>query len=156
VYRYVDAAVIRAAALRFDRPVVWPALTGPNATTASWRTWLQQTWQTADFATAVTAASPVLASRVDQVCVGRSLPEPEVRRMVLSVLRYVLRARTRATPFGLFAGVAAARIGTAPALRRGTEHRATARPDSAWITAVVGGFEKHSGLRGPPPEWWTR
>uniref|UniRef100_A0AAU1ZV83 Lantibiotic dehydratase n=1 Tax=Streptomyces sp. NBC_00093 TaxID=2975649 RepID=A0AAU1ZV83_9ACTN len=147
MYHYIDAAVIRAAALSFDRPEVWPALTGPTANSASWREWLQQTWQSAVFATAVTAASPDLASRVDQVCAGRPLPEPAVRRTVLSVLRYLLRARTRATPFGLFAGVAAARIGAAPALCMGTGHQAAARPDATWTTAFVGRFEEHPGLR---------
>ncbi|TQK42317.1 thiopeptide-type bacteriocin biosynthesis protein [Streptomyces sp. SLBN-118] len=147
MYRYVDAAVVRAAAWSPDRQVVWPELTGPSANTASWRAWLQQTWQTADFAAAVTAASPDLASRVDQICAGRPLPDPDVRRAVLSVLRYLLRARTRATPFGLFAGVAAARIASAPALRVGTAHQAAARPDAAWTTALIDRFEEHSGLR---------
>ncbi|MET9411555.1 lantibiotic dehydratase [Streptomyces sp. NPDC002935] len=135
------------AALNSDRQVVWPDLTGPSATTASWRAWLQHAWQAADFAAAVKAASPDLASRVDQVCAGQSLPELAVRRTVLSVLRYLLRARTRATPFGLFAGVAAARIGAAPSLRMGTGHRAFARPDAAWTTALIDRFEEHSGLR---------
>ncbi|MBZ9644107.1 lantibiotic dehydratase family protein [Streptomyces sp. PSKA30] len=69
------------------------------------------------------------------------------RRTVLAVLRYLLRARTRATPFGLFAGVAAARIGAAPALRVGTGHQAAARPDAAWTMALIDRFEEHSGLR---------
>ncbi|MGW4982620.1 lantibiotic dehydratase [Streptomyces mirabilis] len=127
--------------------MVWPELTGPSANTASWREWLQQTWKTVDFATAVKAASPDLARRVEQVCGVQSLPDPAVRRTVLSVLRYLLRARTRATPFGLFAGVAAARIGVAPALRIGTGHQASARPDAAWTTALIDRFEENSGLR---------
>lgn len=147
MYRYVDAAVVRAAVLDSDGQVVWPELTGPSANTASWRAWLQQPWQTAEFAAAVKAASPDLASRVDQVRVGRPLPDAAVRRTVLSMLRYLLRARTRATPFGLFAGVAAARIGAAPALRVGTGHRASARPDAAWTSALIDRFEEHSGLR---------
>ncbi|TQK44779.1 thiopeptide-type bacteriocin biosynthesis protein [Streptomyces sp. SLBN-118] len=147
MYRYVDAAVVRAAAWSPDRQVAWPELTEPSANTASWRAWLQQAWQTADFATAVTSASPDLTRRVNQICAGQSLPDPDVRRTVLSVLRYLLRARTRATPFGLFAGVAAARIGAAPALRVGTGHQAAARPDAAWTTALIDRFEEHSGLR---------
>ncbi|MFD7407995.1 lantibiotic dehydratase [Streptomyces sp. NPDC059866] len=147
MYRYVDAAVVRAAVWDSDRKVVWPELVGPGANTASWRAWLQQTWQTADFATAVKAASPDLASRVGQVCAGQPLPDAAVRRTVLSVLRYLLRARTRATPFGLFAGVTTARIGDAPALRVGTGHQVSARPDAAWLAALIDRFEEHSGLR---------
>lgn len=145
MYRYVDAAVVRATVL--DCEGVWPEVTGPSANMVSWREWLQQTWKAVDFATAVKAASPDLAARVEQVCAGQPLPDPAVRRTVLSVLRYLLRARTRATPFGLFAGVAAARIGAAPALRTGTEHQASARPDAAWIMAFIDRFEEHGGLR---------
>lgn len=147
MYRYVDAAMVRAATWPAGRQTVWPQLTGTSATQVSWRAWLQRTWQTADFAAAVTSASPDLASRVDQVCAGEVLPDAAVRRTVLAVLRYLLRARTRATPFGLFAGVAAARIGTAPALRVGVGHQAAARPDAAWTTALIDRFEEHPGLR---------
>ncbi|MDQ0773004.1 thiopeptide-type bacteriocin biosynthesis protein [Streptomyces aurantiacus] len=146
MYRYVDAAAVRASVWSPDHQTAWPDLTGPAANPAGWRTWLAQTW-TEEFAAAVTAASPDLASQVEQICAGRSLPEPAVHRTVLSILRYLLRARTRATPFGLFAGVAAARIGTAPVLEVGTGHRAVARPDAAISTALVDRFEQHPVLR---------
>ncbi|WP_329343797.1 lantibiotic dehydratase [Streptomyces sp. NBC_01352] len=147
MYRYVDAAVVRAAAWNPDCQVVWPELTGPSANTASWRTWLQQAWQTADFAAAVTAASSDLASRVDQICAGQSFPDPAVRRTVLAMMRYLLRARTRATPFGLFAGVAATRVSTFPSLQVGTEHQAADRPDAAWTTVLMDRLEELSALR---------
>ncbi|AXI79786.1 lantibiotic dehydratase [Peterkaempfera bronchialis] len=147
MYRCVDAAVVRAAAWHPDHRTVWPDLVSTSANTMSWRAWLQQIWQATDFAMAVTAASPDLASRVEQICADRSLPAPAVRRTVLAVLRYLLRARTRATPFGLFAGVGAARIGTMPALRVGTRHHAVPRPDAARCTALIGRFEQHPALR---------
>ncbi|MFC8450255.1 lantibiotic dehydratase [Kitasatospora sp. NPDC057223] len=146
MYSYVDASLVRAAAWDPDRGPVWPDLTGGAANPESWRSWLRQTWSQ-EFAAAVTAASPDLASQVDQICAGRVLPAPVIRRTVLSVLRYLLRAHTRATPFGLFAGVAAARIGTTAALRVGTGHYAVARPDAAFITALVSRFEAHEALR---------
>ncbi|WP_046501515.1 lantibiotic dehydratase [Streptomyces odonnellii] len=147
MYRHVDAALVRAAAWHPDHETVWPDLVSASANTTSWRAWLQQTWQLPDFAAAVTAASPDLTSRVEEICAGRPLPAPTVRRTVFAVLRYLLRARTRATPFGLFAGVAAARIGTAPVLRVGTGHHVVARPDGARSTALVDRFEQHPALR---------
>ncbi|MFE4665426.1 lantibiotic dehydratase [Streptomyces sp. NPDC056716] len=147
MYRHLDAAVVRAAAVHFERPVIWPELTGPAANPASWQAWLGQMWQISEFKAAVAAASPVLARRVGEICSGRLVAETAVRRTVLSVLRYLLRARTRATPFGLFAGIAPARIGATAALRTGRAHRSAARPDAALITALVDRFEQHPELR---------
>lgn len=144
MYRHVDAAVVRAAALCPDRHVVWPDLTGSDADAASWRTWLQEVWQTDGFAAAVEAASPDLAARVEHICApGGSQAPPVLRRTVLAVMRYLLRAHTRATPFGLFAGVAPARIGAGAVLRVGAEHKAVARPDAAVTANLVDAFEAH-------------
>ncbi|MGH4028782.1 lantibiotic dehydratase [Actinomycetota bacterium Odt1-20B] len=147
MYRYADAALIRAAAGHPDQEVVWPDLVSTTAKPASWRCWLQQTWQGGEFAAAVTAASPDLASRVEQVCADKPLPDAIVRRTVLAVLRYLLRARTRATPFGLFAGVAAARIGAAPALGLGSAHHTAARADAAHSKNLIARFEQHPALQ---------
>ncbi len=44
----------------------------------------------------------------------------------MSVVRYLLRATSRATPFGLFAGVAPTRFGPELRVRYGEQHHATA------------------------------
>ncbi|MER7638212.1 lantibiotic dehydratase [Streptomyces sp. NPDC126522] len=147
LYRHVDAAVVRAAVRPPDHRMVWPELTGPSAHQKSWRAWLQQAWQTVEFAAAVEFASPDLARRVRQICAGEPVPEPAVRRAVLSVVRYLLRARSRATPFGLFAGVQAARPGATPVLRTGTGHRPVTRPDAVWTAALVDRLEEDRALR---------
>ncbi|MFJ9898150.1 lantibiotic dehydratase [Streptomyces sp. NPDC091280] len=146
-YRPVDAVVVRAAVRPPDLPTAWPDLTGPAAHPEAWRAWLQQLWRTREFATAVEFSSPDLARRVQQIRAGEPVPEPAVRRAVLSVLRYLLRARSRATPFGLFAGVAPARTGPAPTLRVGTAHRSVTRPDAAWTAALVEQLEELRALR---------
>jgi thiopeptide-type bacteriocin biosynthesis protein len=147
LYRHVDAAVVRAVVRRPDHPMVWPDLTGPSAHREAWRVWLQQMWQATDFATAVEFSSPDLARRVHQIRAGEPVADLAVRRAVLSVVRYLLRARSRATPFGLFAGVQAAHTGAAPLLRAGTAHRAVTRPDAAWSAALVDRWEQHPVLR---------
>ena len=127
--------------------LAWPDLTGPDAGPASWRAWLVRVWQVAAFSCAVEAASPDLARRVSQILAGRDVPEPAVRRALLSTLKYLLRASSRATPFGLFAGAATARIGSAAALRAGTGHRAVARADAAWVTGAIERLEADAGSR---------
>ncbi|MER7828017.1 lantibiotic dehydratase [Streptomyces sp. NPDC096097] len=146
MYRAVDAVLVRAASNRPGREVPWPDLTGPAAGPDAWRCWLQQVWKTGRFPAAVTAASPDLADRVQQICDGRPFPSPDVRRTVLAVMRYLLRARGRATPFGLFAGVAAAHYGPNPERRIGGEHQAVSKPDAATVNALAARLEAHPAL----------
>lgn len=104
---------------------------------AGWCRWLRQVWASDGFAASVEVASPALARRVREVCDGRQVREREVRRVVLSVMRYALRATSRATPFGLFAGVASARVGSRSAVRFGDGHHAVARVDAEWLDEVI-------------------
>jgi len=148
VYQYLDAAVVRAPAGQPEcRNMPWPELTGPDATLSSWRGWLGVVWQIPEFRCAVEAASPDLTHRVDQIRSGQDVPEPAVRRAVLSTMRYLLRASGRATPFGLLAGVAAAWIGAAPAVRTGTTHHVVARVGGEWLASVIGRLESDASLR---------
>ena len=138
MYEYIDAAVVRAAAWRPERRIEsWPDLAGPQSSPASWRAWLEQVWQVPEFSYALRVASPDLVRRIEQIRAGNLVAQPDVRRAILAAMRYLLRALTRATPFGLFAGVAPAQVGAAPALLMGDEHHATARVDAGWITAVI-------------------
>src|SRR5262249_50760027 len=51
---------------------------------------------------------------------------------------YDLRSRTRTTPPGVFAGVAAASLAAlAPPMRLGGGHRAETTPSPSWLTAVA-------------------
>lgn len=148
MYQYVDAALVRAAVWPPTQDIgPWPDLTGPMADAEAWRLWLRRTLQVPGFAAALEHASPGLAWRVREIRDGRNLSDPTVRRAVLAVMRYLLRARGRATPFGLFAGVAAARIADRFAARTGTAHRAVTAVDAGWLTAVIGRLESEAALR---------
>ncbi|WP_233606742.1 lantibiotic dehydratase [Micromonospora sp. Llam0] len=118
----------------------WPDLTGPEGV-ASWRPWLRQVFAVPQFAAAVEHASPVLAERARVICDGHATSERQARRVVMSVLRYLLRARGRATPFGLFAGVAVTRLASTTTVRLGTEHRAIARAGARWLAEVIDELE---------------
>jgi hypothetical protein len=67
--------------------------------------------------------------------------------MVVSVVRYLLRTMSRATPFGLFAGVAPVRFGSELAVRYGENHHVVARVDTEWLAGVITRLETCSELR---------
>jgi len=149
VYSFVDAALLRATTHNPEGDLpTWPDLSGStDADAVQWCAWLRQVWAAEDFAAAVEVASPDLAHRVRQVCAGRRLPVRQLQRVVLSVMRYLLRATFRATPFGLFAGVAPVHIDTAPAERFGQQHRVVARVDGTWVAEVITRLESVPELR---------
>ncbi|WP_103502964.1 MULTISPECIES: lantibiotic dehydratase [unclassified Streptomyces] len=148
MYQHIDAAVLRATAWPPGRRITWwPDLTSEASGATTWHPWLEQTLRIPGFAAALEHASPVLARRARDICEGRQVAEPAARKVVLSVMRYALRASGRATPFGLFAGAVPIRFGATAAIRVGNEHRAVARPDSAWLTAVIERLEADPELQ---------
>ncbi len=145
MYRSLDDAVlVRAAVCTPDQVGAWPDLI--DGTAASWMPWLTQTLEIPGFAAALQYASPDLTSRIRAVQSGR-VPERDVRRVVLPVMRYLLRATTRATPYGLFAGIAAATIKDQATVRFGTAHRPVARIRTAWLEHVLDRLESDPSIR---------
>ncbi len=148
MYRWVDAVTVRAATHpgAVDLPA-WPDLTSSSVDTVDqWRDWLDRVWSSEQVADAIAVASPVLARQVRKVCDGRCRDVRDMRRIVTSVARYMLRMTGRSTPFGLFAGVAAVRLGPEAMVRWGEQHQPVVRPDAAWLAAVVGDLEGCSEL----------
>ncbi|WP_242882632.1 lantibiotic dehydratase [Actinomadura litoris] len=139
-------------ATRISAPLThrhWPELTS-NPDLAGWRAWLEEVWQDEN-ADAIRLASPALALRVEAICAGRETRPKQTRRAVMSVVRYLLRATSRPTPFGLFAGVAdlefsptAASTATgatpdSPAVCAwwGTQHQELIRASEDWLSKVI-------------------
>lgn len=146
-YRHVDAALLRASARTGHVvPECWPDTDDDNKI-EPWCAWLSEVWAQAPVAEAIAVASPVLADRVEAVCAGLRPEAGQVRRMVMSVARYLERMRGRATPFGVFAGVAPLRFGTQVSVRWTDEHRARARADAVWLAGVIARLESCPGLR---------
>ncbi|MGM1058380.1 lantibiotic dehydratase [Saccharothrix sp. Mg75] len=149
MYRLLDAALLRSAveSVPEDLPAC-PDLTGSSPEhLARWREWIRLVWGAGTLAAAVEVASPILARRAEQVLAGRPVPTRELRSLVLTLVRYRLRGTSRATPFGLFAGVAPARFGPRVELRRDGGHRAHAQVDAEWLATVVRHLETMPGLR---------
>ncbi|MBB6037673.1 lantibiotic dehydratase [Phytomonospora endophytica] len=124
----------------------WPNL-GPTATVKDWRDWLEKVLDLPGFAEALYEASPVLAGRVDAIRNAAEVSPKNAQGAVLSVLRYLLRASGRATPFGLFAGVAPARVAQAGHALIGTRHQPRARLQAAWLSAVIDRLESIPAVR---------
>ncbi|MEX2985698.1 lantibiotic dehydratase [Streptomyces sp. C36] len=103
--------------------------------------WLRAVWQHDGLAEGIRHASPALAERVQTLCSAGDPAQRDVRRAVLSVIRYLLRAANRATPFGLFAGVTTAVFDTEPVARWGVDHRAVVRASPEWLSEVAARLE---------------
>lgn len=151
-YRWVDAALLRASAHLGDVVPAWfPDLRSPDpggdgrdqaAAAAQWAEWLAQVWAQDAVVAAVRVASPVLADRVTAVCRSGSRTDlRRTRRLAFAVARYLVRMRGRATPFGLFAGVAPLRFGEAATARWADDHRVRVRPDASWLADVLDDLE---------------
>ncbi|HXP21110.1 MAG TPA: lantibiotic dehydratase [Streptosporangiaceae bacterium] len=95
-----------------------------------------------DCAEGLRHASPVLAGQVRGLCQAENPAARDVRRAALAVARYLLRAESRATPFGLFAGVTVASFGTHAQADWGLEHRAVAGAAAEWLAAVTTRLER--------------
>lgn len=146
-YRHLDAAVLRAAALKPDTPDFWPELDRDEDGHGSARAWLKAVWLQPGIAEAVAIASPVLAKQVAGVCGGRRPTVRQLRRMVISIARYLVRVRGRATPFGVFAGVAPLRFGPAVSTQWDGSGYARYRADARWLAAVIKTLEACDDLR---------
>ncbi|MGG2460146.1 lantibiotic dehydratase [Streptomyces sp. RGM 3693] len=118
----------------------------PETVVAEGLAWLKQAWQHEEARRAVETASPVLAQQISGLLEGRAAQARRVRRVVASLASYQLRWQGRATPFGLFAGVNTARVGTDVHVRWGENHRTVARADAQWLGAVIARLEQHPRL----------
>ncbi|MFJ2440770.1 lantibiotic dehydratase [Streptomyces sp. NPDC087658] len=96
-------------------------------------------------AEAIEHASPLLAHQIRSVLMAPA-DVRQIRRVVVSVARYVLRMSGRSTPVGLFAGIGPAQFGSQPSVRFGTRHRAIAAADASWVVAVVAELERSRDL----------
>ncbi|MCG5446189.1 lantibiotic dehydratase [Micromonospora sp. NIE79] len=144
LYRHVDAATIRIAAhsWRSGGPP-WPH----RGDAADIDGWLRKTWKRPGAAEAVWTASPEFASGVEAVCAGGTLDAGRGWRMALALARYLVRAQRRATPFGLFSGVAALRFDRAASVVPSGRSAIRVRPDAGWLASLIARLEADPHVR---------
>lgn len=147
LYRCADAALVRAARYsRLSLPA-WPDLTDDAPDRGvRWQTWLRDVWSLSEAADSIEQASPSLAQQVQTLCSLASPAPRPLRRAVVSVMRYLLRITGRATPNGLFAGIAPASFGDRPGWSWGEGHRPVIRADGDWIANMIARLEANPEL----------
>ncbi|MEO3972337.1 lantibiotic dehydratase [Streptomyces sp. CAU 1734] len=117
----------------------------PDAT-ANHAAWLRAVLADEDFAETLQHSSPALAVQVQGLCTAQR-PDPRaLRRAVFSVIRYLLRAQHRATPFGLLAGVTTATFRSRASAGWGEEHVLVGRAGAEWLATVVQRLESCAEL----------
>lgn len=137
--------LLRSTRLPLSQPLPAPPADFPDgADVSAGVTWLGEIWRVPLLADAVRAASPDLTRAVEGLLVATAVPSPEeMRRVGTAVLHYALRARYRATPFGLFAGTAPVRIGDECLIPEATSVTVVARADARWLAAVLDLLHSH-------------
>lgn len=136
-YQWRDAVLLRATTFPDGpEPVPDVDLSGRDDVAGDLK-WLSAVWQRPRVREALSVASPGLCRQLEELLAEESPDSRRVRRVTLSAAAYMLRWRERPTPFGLFAGVAPAGIGTAARVSWGGAHRSAARADAGWLAAVA-------------------
>ncbi|KRB72576.1 lantibiotic dehydratase [Kitasatospora sp. Root187] len=120
-------------------------LTGDQTTALHW---LESVWQRAEVRDALSVASPGLCRRLAEILADERTEPRQLQRAVLSLASYALRWQGRATPFGLFAGIAPVRIGTTSRVEWGGKHEVRLRADADWTAEVITRLERDPQVQG--------
>ncbi|MEJ8545309.1 thiopeptide-type bacteriocin biosynthesis protein [Brevibacillus borstelensis] len=90
----------------------------------------------------IAVASPSLLESLNKL---EQVDREQLEQVVRSCLRYVIRMSTRATPFGLFSGVACGRFDTNTNLivNKMEQHKKRSRPDMEWLLKIVQSLEEN-------------
>ncbi len=144
MFRTVDAATVRIAGhVLPDHGVPWSHRHDPVGVEA----WLRATWRQVGMAEAVWVASPGFVDRVETALAGGRFDAGQGWRMALALARYLVRARRRATPFGLFSGVATLRFDTVAAVTPSERSAVRVRPDAEWLASLIAQLEADPKVR---------
>lgn len=138
-YQPTEEAMLRASVhpARASLPP-WP---GDSAEPRTWCSWIAAVWARPQVAHAATLASPQLAGQIEAMLAGRQPGERRAHRMALSLARYLVRMRGRATPFGAFAGVTTASLGTHTRFWWSDDHCLRIRAEATWLADITAQLE---------------
>jgi thiopeptide-type bacteriocin biosynthesis protein len=136
-FRCAGVALLRAPLL----PLHWAARAAVavrEATPAELRSYVASLTCRPEVREALLVSSESLSSTLDALdAADRQVDRQAERRAAYAVSRYWLRMTTRATPFGLTAGVTSAAFGDTAEAVLGAGHTKAAHPDMSWLLALV-------------------
>lgn len=108
-------------------------------------------WACSDpvFREKVSIASPALVDMMDlYIKDPKQLSEKKLIGLNISVMKYLIRSRTRTTPFGLFAGVGTGKFSeTKKFTKLETKNHKKASIDSEWLFGLINTIEKQHAER---------
>lgn len=147
LYRHTGVVLVRATTdpggLKLPEDV---DLYADDSVAESGRAWLARLWLRGEVRAALRVASPVLSRQIDTVLGSGHTDARQLKRVIVSASSYLLRWQRRPTPFGLFAGVAAASVGDKPTVWFGRSHRVVVRAGAQWLSRIIDGLEQHPAL----------
>jgi thiopeptide-type bacteriocin biosynthesis protein len=132
-FRCAGVALLRAPLLPLHRAAEAVAAVR-EATPAELRAYVAWLTREPEVREALLVSSESLSGTLDAL---DAADRRAVRRTAYTVSRYWLRMTTRATPFGLTAGVTSAAFGDTAEAVLGAGHTKTAHPDMSWLLALV-------------------
>ena len=115
--------------------------------------WLVAQWADPRTREVMTVAAPSFAAQVEAMIADHPRPigareASRIQRAAVSLYAYLARWQRRATPFGLFAGVASGQDGRAVESAFGDVDRVHVRADATWLACVIDDLEADPDLRG--------
>ncbi|EHR52397.1 thiopeptide-type bacteriocin biosynthesis domain [Saccharomonospora marina XMU15] len=145
-FQHVDLVLARVSTDPGGLDIPEAVSAGTGDAVGAGRAWLVRLWHRAEVRAALRIASPVLAEQIDQLTSGGDGDPRQVRRVLAATSSYLLRWRRRATPFGLFAGVAAASADAPASARVDPECRVSAQTDARWLGEIIAGLQQRHDL----------
>ncbi|MEU9393826.1 lantibiotic dehydratase [Streptomyces sp. NPDC048324] len=138
VYKAVNPITLRVATLQRDTfDEVFGGLRDNSLPTdAELADYIRTMAEFPNLVEAVAVSSPVLLRALEKVIDGDETRRKRLLGTATSITRYAIRMSSRSTPFGLYAGVAAAQIGTTARSSVGEHAKKIVRVDSGWFDSL--------------------
>ncbi|MEV6984693.1 lantibiotic dehydratase [Sphaerisporangium sp. NPDC051017] len=145
-FRALDGVIIRASTVP-DGLVLppWPDLDSDDVSVLA--DWVREVWPLPSVAEAVNVSSPALAEALTALSANPGAFQlVRARSAAASLMRYLLRWTSRATPFGLFAGVALVEQADSASVWFGHRHTVVRRAASSWLAEAISALEAQPDL----------